>query len=129
MRTKKIEPATGQATACREQPRIKPMTPTDPQHCRDLALEKRILASRMKDPLAKAMLIRLAKHYEELAKQPEGSISAMSEWLRLKPAFPDAQSLPATHNIALTSISVSSDSITNLPCHQRASMHAARIFD
>ena len=71
------------------------MTPTDPQHCRDLALEKRILASRMKDPLAKAMLIRLAKHYEELAKQPEGSISAMSEWLRLKPAFPDAQSLSA----------------------------------
>jgi hypothetical protein len=71
------------------------MTPTDPQHCRDLALEKRILASRMKDPLAKAVLIRLAKHYEELAKQPEGSIRAMSD-LRLKPAFPDAQSLPAS---------------------------------
>jgi hypothetical protein len=69
------------------------MTPTDPQHCRDLALEKRILASRMKDPLAQAALIRLAKHYEELAKQP--GVSAMSEWLRLKPAFPDAQSLPA----------------------------------
>jgi hypothetical protein len=49
----------------------------------------------MKDPLAQAALIRLAKHYEELAKQPGGSISAMSEWLRLKPAFPDAQSLPA----------------------------------
>ncbi len=71
------------------------MTPTDRQQCRDLALEKRILASRMKDPLAQATLIRLAKHYEELAKQPEGSIRAMSEWLRLKPAFPDAQSLPA----------------------------------
>jgi hypothetical protein len=71
------------------------MTPTDRQQCRDLALEKRILASRMKDPLAQATLIRLAKHYEELAKQPEGSISAMSELLRLKPAFPDAQSLPA----------------------------------
>ena len=71
------------------------MTPTDPQQCRDLTSEKRILASRMKDPLAQAALIRLAKHYEELAKQPEGSNSAMSEWLRLKPAFPDAQFLPA----------------------------------
>ena len=70
------------------------MTPTDPQQCRDLALEKRILASRMKDPLAQAALIRLAKHYEELAKQPEGAISAMFEGLRLKPAFPEAQSLP-----------------------------------
>jgi hypothetical protein len=28
------------------------MTPTDPQQCRDLALEKRILASRMKDPFS-----------------------------------------------------------------------------
>jgi hypothetical protein len=82
------------------------MTPTDRQQCRDLALEKRILASRMKDPLAQATLIRLAKHYEELAKQPEGPINAMSEWLRLKPAFPDAQSLPANHNTSLTSISV-----------------------
>jgi hypothetical protein len=68
------------------------MTPIDPQQCRDLALEKRILASRMKDPLARAALIRLTKHYEELAKQPEGSVS---EWLRLKPAFPEAQTLPA----------------------------------
>jgi len=71
------------------------MKTTNPQQCRDLALEKRILASRMKDPLAQAALIRLAKHYEELAKQPEGSISAMSEWLQLKPAFPNAQSVPA----------------------------------
>jgi hypothetical protein len=68
------------------------MTP-DPQDWRDLALEKRIMASRMKDPLAKATMIRLANHYTELAKQAEGSVSSTPEWLQLHPPFPDAETL------------------------------------
>jgi hypothetical protein len=73
------------------------MTHTDPQHWHDLAREKRIMASRMKDPLAKATMIRLALHYEELARQAEGS-PCTSGSLRLHPAFPDAQPLPASNH-------------------------------
>ena len=46
----------------------------DPLYWRDQALQKRIMASRMKDPLAQAAMIRLASHYAELAKRTEGSI-------------------------------------------------------
>ena len=65
------------------------------QYWRDLGLEKQILASRMKDPLAKAAMIRLSNHYEELAKRAEGSIDKVPELLSLHPPFPEA-AVPAT---------------------------------
>ena len=71
------------------------MMTVDPLYWRDQALQKRIMASRMKDPLAQAAMIRLASHYAELAKHAEGSIGPTPEWLRLHPPFPDAQSVPA----------------------------------
>ena len=71
------------------------MTTIDPLYWRDQALQKRIMASRMKDPLAKAAMIRLANHYAELANHAEGSIEPAPEWLRLHVPFPDAQSVPA----------------------------------
>ena len=61
------------------------MTTPDPQHWHDLALEKRIMASRMKDPLAKATMTRLALHYEELARQAEGSPSTSGSRLGFTP--------------------------------------------
>jgi hypothetical protein len=60
------------------------------QHWRDLGLEKQNLASRMKDPLAKAAMIRLSNHYAGLAKKAEGSIDKVPEVLSLHPAFPEA---------------------------------------
>ena len=68
------------------------------EYWRDLALTKRIQASRMKDPLAKAAMVRLSNHYAELAKQAEGSASTIPGRLRLHVPFPEAE-LPA----ALTS--------------------------
>ncbi len=64
------------------------------QYWRDLALEKRIQASRMRDPLAKAAMIRLSNHYAELAKEADGSGSMAPGRLRLNAPFPDAL-LPA----------------------------------
>jgi hypothetical protein len=61
---------------------------------RDLALTKRIQASRMKDPLAKAATMRLANHYAELAKEAEGSGGLAPARLRLDAPFPEAL-LPA----------------------------------
>ncbi len=64
------------------------------QYWRDLALEKRIQASRMKDPLAKAAMIRLSNHYAELAKEAEGSGGLAPGRLRLNAPVPEAE-LPA----------------------------------
>ena len=61
------------------------------EYWRDLALEKRIQASRMKDPLAKAAMVRLSNHYAELAKQAEGSARAVPDRLRLHAPFPEAK--------------------------------------
>jgi hypothetical protein len=55
---------------------------------RDLALQRGILASRIKDPLAKAAMIRLSNHYAEFAKQAEGSTEAVL--VHLRPPFPEA---------------------------------------
>ena len=60
------------------------------QYWRDLALEKGTLASRMKDPLAKAAMNRLSNHYAGLAKKAEGSIDKAPELLTLHPPFPEA---------------------------------------
>ncbi len=65
------------------------------QYWRDLGLEKQNLASRMKDPLARAAMIRLSNHYAGLAKKAEGSIDKVPELLRLHPPFPEAL-VPAT---------------------------------
>ncbi|MBV9236760.1 MAG: hypothetical protein JOZ94_13070 [Xanthobacteraceae bacterium] len=64
------------------------------EYWRDLALTKRIQASRMKDPLAKAAMVRLSNHYAELAKEAEGSGGLAPTRLRLNAPFPDAE-LPA----------------------------------
>ena len=82
------------------------MTPTDPQQCRDLALEKRILASRMKDPLAKAALIRLAKHYENWQNNPKGQLARCLNGCGLSLPSQTPYLSPPTHNNSLTSISV-----------------------
>jgi hypothetical protein len=63
---------------------------SDAQYWRDLALQRRILAVRMKDPLAKAATIRLSNHYAELARQAEGSKEAVPKVVRLRPRFPEA---------------------------------------
>jgi hypothetical protein len=63
---------------------------SDAQYWRDLALQRRILAVRMQDPLAKAATIRLSNHYAELAKQAEGSTEAVPKVVRLRPPFPEA---------------------------------------
>jgi hypothetical protein len=60
------------------------------EYWRDLALTKRIQASRMKDPLAKAAMVRLSNHYAELAKEAEGSGGLAPARLRLNAPFPDA---------------------------------------
>jgi hypothetical protein len=64
------------------------------EYWRDLALTKRIQASRMKDPLAKAAMVRLSNHYAELAKEAEGAGGLAPGRLRLNAPFPDAE-LPA----------------------------------
>jgi hypothetical protein len=61
------------------------------EYWRDLALTKRIQASRMKDPLAKAAMVRLSNHYAELAKEAEGAASMVPGRLRLHAPFPEAQ--------------------------------------
>jgi hypothetical protein len=53
--------------------------PFGSQYWLELGVEKHHLASRMKDPLAKAALIRLSKHYAELAKRADGSIDTVSK--------------------------------------------------
>ena len=63
---------------------------SDPLYWRDLALQRGILASRIKDPLAKAAMIRLSNHYAELAKQAEGSTEAVPKVVHLRPPFPEA---------------------------------------
>jgi hypothetical protein len=63
---------------------------SDAQYWRALALERSILALRMKDPLAKAATIRLSNHYAELAKQAEGSMETKAKVVRLRPSFPEA---------------------------------------
>jgi hypothetical protein len=63
---------------------------SDSQYWRDLALQRRILAVRMKDPLAKAATIRLSNHYAELAKQAKGSTEAVTKVVRLRSPFPEA---------------------------------------
>lgn len=67
------------------------------QYFRDLAHGKRILASRMTDPMAKASMIRLSNHYAELAKQAEGSIDKVADLLTLHPSFPEALVLIIEH--------------------------------
>ena len=52
------------------------------EYWRDLALTKRIQASRMKDPLAKAAMVRLSNHYAELAKEAALSRSTFFERFR-----------------------------------------------
>ena len=44
----------------------------------------------MKDPLAKAALIRLSNHYTGLAKKTEGSIDTVPEMQNPRPLFPEA---------------------------------------
>ena len=64
------------------------------EYWRDLALTKRIQASRMRDLLAKAAMVRLSNHYAELAKEAEGSAGLAPARLRLNAPFPEAE-LPA----------------------------------
>jgi len=64
------------------------------EYWRDLALAKRIQASRMKDPLAKAAMVRLSNHYADLAKEAEGSGGLPLARLRLNAPFPEPE-LPA----------------------------------
>jgi hypothetical protein len=73
------------------------------EYWRDLALTKRIQASRMKDPLAKAAMVRLSNHYAELAKEAEGSGGLAPARLRLNAPFPEAL-LPAAVTSALPSV-------------------------
>jgi hypothetical protein len=61
------------------------------EYWRDLALTKRIQASRMKDPLAKAAMVRLSNHYAELAKEAEGAGGLAPARLRLNAPFPDPE--------------------------------------
>jgi hypothetical protein len=73
------------------------------EYWRDLALTKRIQASRMKDPLAKAAMIRLSNHYAERAKEAEGSAGLAPARLRLNVPFPEAE-LPSVVTSAFPTV-------------------------
>ncbi len=68
---------------------------SDPQYWRDVALQKRMLAVRLKDPLAKAVMIRLSNQYSELAKQAERLTETVPKVVCLRPSFPEAARLLA----------------------------------